>query len=505
MKSSRLTRSASSGTLFPPTSTTASATAAATQSVSSKSQVSTARASARHLAASTSRRLPRPSASKGGFFRFESSRTNDKSRSAASASSSSPSVALDDEEKAFDLLDFSPKLGFVEKGVVLLAGAVGFGIAFFRKPVVSFGCVAFSCVTGILAVAVTRYLLRERLYSRVESFSPQDVGDSSSRFERIRDILVHYKVEESGGGNAAEVVMHCSHGFGANLYSWEAVKKGLASRLNAMFVAHDTPGFGLTERPRSIDDFTLKNNSRIGLELLRTLGDKGSGTGGMPKAIFVGHSMGSISASYSAVQKHRQGENVKALILVAPAIRAKLRGGGDFRPKKSGINKKSLVAKLALVLGQKLSLLLIQPILLVVLRSIVRNRAFWQKGLESAWFNASKVTPEVIDGYRKAKLVRGWDVGMVKFVFAMLFSMNSKESASLLTQVVEAADSGLPVLIVHGEHDRIVPLANSLALEKVIPNCQLAILRGTGHNCHEEAPLEFIDIVADFLKTLSLI
>ena len=181
---------------------------------------------------------------------------------------------------------------------------------------------------------------------------------------------------------------------------------------------------------------------------------------------------------------------------------SRARGGGDFRPKKSGINKKSLVAKLALVLGQKLSLLLIQPILLVVLRSIVRNRAFWQKGLESAWFNASKVTPEVIDGYRKGKLVRGWDVGMVKFVFAMLFSMNSKESASLLTQIVEAAESGLPVLVVHGEHDRIVPLANSLALEKVIPNCQLAILRGTGHNCHEEAPLEFIDIVADFLKTL---
>ena len=55
------------------------------------------------------------------------------------------------------------------------------------------------------------------------------------------------------------------------------------------------------------------------------------------------------------------------------------------------------------------------------------------------------------------------------------------------------------VLIIHGEHDKLVPLANSRRLAAKIPNCQLEILPNCGHQPHEEHPEQFVEIVREWL------
>jgi hypothetical protein len=97
---------------------------------------------------------------------------------------------------------------------------------------------------------------------------PEDVAPlPSSRFVQAGGLKVHYLDEQSSSANTAagaeETVIHCSHGFGACSLSWAKVLPRLAETLSARALAHDCPGFGLTERllfgKRAADTYSLQH------------------------------------------------------------------------------------------------------------------------------------------------------------------------------------------------------------------------------------------------------
>ena len=51
-------------------------------------------------------------------------------------------------------------------------------------------------------------------------------------------------------------------------------------------------------------------------------------------------------------------------------------------------------------------------------RVLVRSRPFWVKGLSNAWHSRDGVSDELVDAYRLPQLVRGWEIGLVRFVRA---------------------------------------------------------------------------------------
>jgi pimeloyl-ACP methyl ester carboxylesterase len=57
-----------------------------------------------------------------------------------------------------------------------------------------------------------------------------------------------------------------------------------------------------------------------------------------------------------------------------------------------------------------------------------------------------------------------------------------------------------PTLLVWGEQDAMIPVANSDDYLKGIPNAKRVTFPGVGHLPHEEAPEQSIGAVADFLK-----
>ena len=59
------------------------------------------------------------------------------------------------------------------------------------------------------------------------------------------------------------------------------------------------------------------------------------------------------------------------------------------------------------------------------------------------------------------------------------------------------------MLIVHGKHDRLIPVQNSQRLASLLPNAHLEILE-CGHNPHEECPELFVNMVHSFLERLEL-
>ena len=64
------------------------------------------------------------------------------------------------------------------------------------------------------------------------------------------------------------------------------------------------------------------------------------------------------------------------------------------------------------------------------------------------------------------------------------------ELAELLPQIA------VPVTIINGRHDRVVPLANAEFLDERLPTSRLAII-DAGHFVWEEAPEEYASIVID--------
>jgi pimeloyl-ACP methyl ester carboxylesterase len=61
---------------------------------------------------------------------------------------------------------------------------------------------------------------------------------------------------------------------------------------------------------------------------------------------------------------------------------------------------------------------------------------------------------------------------------------------------------GVPVLVIHGDADRVVPLSNGQLLARRIPGAELAVLAGRGHVAHLESPEEFNALVETFLERI---
>ena len=137
--------------------------------------------------------------------------------------------------------------------------------------------------------------------------SPRDAADADSLFAHVEGLTVHYKLRRppssssaggsggggrggGGGGGGGGVVVSCAHGFGANTYSFDrAVLQPLATALGATVVAHDSPGFGLTERVADLSKYTPAHNAKIVRAMLGVA--EAEGGRGRCRRIIVGHSM----------------------------------------------------------------------------------------------------------------------------------------------------------------------------------------------------------------------
>jgi pimeloyl-ACP methyl ester carboxylesterase len=61
-----------------------------------------------------------------------------------------------------------------------------------------------------------------------------------------------------------------------------------------------------------------------------------------------------------------------------------------------------------------------------------------------------------------------------------------------------------PALVIHGDEDRIVPIANGRSLAARVPNAELVVLEGRGHVPMLEEPEAFSKLVCGFLDRLAV-
>lgn len=282
----------------------------------------------------------------------------------------------------------------------------------------------------------------------------ETLADADSRFIKVNGINVHYKTY--GQGDPVFILLH---GFGASLFSWHEVTAPLAEM--GTVIAYDRPAFGLTERPLEWDGenpYSQESQVELAIGLMDTLG--------IEQAILVGNSAG---GTISMLTTLKYPERVQSLILVDPAVYA---GGGApawSRPLLGTPQMRHLgplVARQIQTRGPEL--------------------------VELAWHDPAKITPEILEGYQKPLRVDNWDKALWEL------TVSSRESGL----AGRPSELDLPVLVITGDDDRIVPTEQSLRLAEEIPNAQLAVIPQCGHVPHEECPDVFMQAVTNFLDSL---
>lgn len=96
---------------------------------------------------------------------------------------------------------------------------------------------------------------------------------------------------------------------------------------------------------------------------------------------------------------------------------------------------------------------------------------------------------------------------LVAFVREMMLSASVKGVQGALAAMRDRPDSTLllttidvPTLIIHGQDDQLIPVAEAKAAGKAVPEAKLVILPASGHLPNLEQPEEFNDAVRAFLE-----
>lgn len=275
-------------------------------------------------------------------------------------------------------------------------------------------------------------------------------------------------------GNFAVVLVH---GFGGGVFSWRQVMGVLARQVGCTVAAFDRPGWGLTSRPRRKDweDKQLPNpyelESQVDLLISFCL------SMGFSSVVFVGHDDGGLLAM-KAAEKLRTSTKpisvaVKGVVLLSVSLSREVIPAFARILLQTSLGKKHMV----------------RPLLRTEITQVINRRA---------WYNPTKLTPEVQNVYKSPLRVEGWEEALHeigRLSFAMVLS--PQDAAALLKSVED-----VPILVVAGAEDALVPLKSTQAMATKLVNSRLVAISGCGHLPHEECPKALLAALQPFITRL---
>jgi len=303
----------------------------------------------------------------------------------------------------------------------------------------------------ILLIAIVPFLIP---IPPLEDTKPAaELADPDSLFIDLDGITIHYK--KMGAGEPVYILLH---GFGASTYSWREVLPPLSQ--TGTVIAYDRPAFGLTDRPmpgewQGPSPYSYAYQTEMVIRLMDDLG--------IEKAVLVGNSAGGTVAAAAAL---KYPQRVTGLVLVDAAIYM----DNPSSPLLGWLLKTPQANRLG-------------PL-------FTRNIRTWGLDfLKTAWHDPSRITPEIYENYQKPLQVNNWD----KALWELTRDSGREDITGKLDQFQ------MPVLVITGDDDRIVPTAQSLKLAAAIPGSQLVVIPACGHVPQEECPQAFMQALQKFV------
>ncbi|KAI3455364.1 hypothetical protein Pfo_012027 [Paulownia fortunei] len=269
------------------------------------------------------------------------------------------------------------------------------------------------------------------------------------------------------------------HGFGGGVFSWRHVMGVLARQIGCAVAAFDRPGWGLTSRPRQKDweENQLTNPYKIDkqVDLLLSFCLEM----GFSSVLLVGHDDGGLLA-LKAAQKVQLLVNpinleIKGVILLNVSLSRELVPAFARILLRTSLGKKHMV----------------RPLLRTEITQVVNRRA---------WYDGTKLTTEVLSLYKAPLHVEGWDEALHEIGKLSYETVLSSEDAALMLKAVEM----LPVLVIAGAEDVLVPLKSVQTMASKLVNSRLVAISGCGHLPHEECPKALLAAMSPFITRLLL-
>ena len=296
-------------------------------------------------------------------------------------------------------------------------------------------------IAGIIGAAAAAGIALLRRKRIVEDID-WATAEKPGQLMEIDGYTVHYV--ERGAGPATMVLVH---GFGGHTYSFRKLMPLLSSW---RVIAVDLKGYGYSERDANTGLAAADQVAMLRGLLARL---------GVEHAVILGHSMGgSIARRFAATYP----EMVDALVLAATVA-------GDGRVR--------------MVMPPRVVTRAIAPSIVALVSS---------RMLDAAYFDAAMPTEDVREEYMRPLRIRG---SVDEFVTIMASA--GKDEAIDQTRLT------MPVLILAGAHDKMIPVEAAQRLREQIPQARLVVIDKAGHMLLEEQPEESARAIEDFLRETS--
>jgi pimeloyl-ACP methyl ester carboxylesterase len=281
-------------------------------------------------------------------------------------------------------------------------------------------------------------------------------------------VPVHY-VDHGGPQDGPLLVL--VHGLGGSLVNWAALAPLLTDTCRVLAV--DLIGFGHTQagtHSTSID----ANQQMLQRFLSEVAGDS---------AILVGNSMGGVITIFQAA---RHPESVRAMVLIDPAL-----------PISVGSQPDALVSA-------AFGMYAVPPLGRAMLRARRRVRSPEQIAMDIlrlCCVDPMRVPADVLEQHLElARARRGYPDLDEQFLGAArsLMSMLARRS----TYLAAMRGIAVPVLLLHGEKDRLVTIAAARATAAANPAWRFKVADDVGHVPQLEAPEWTAESILDWLASI---
>lgn len=279
-----------------------------------------------------------------------------------------------------------------------------------------------------------------------QSVNPQTLAEPDGQFVQVNGASIYYRERGPEDGPAVLLL----HGFLGSTDDWNPVIDVLAGS-GYRVIAFDRPPFGLSDKSTALD-YSVTGQATLTLGLMDALG--------MARASLVGHSAGESVAAQVALTAPERVEN---LALVSAAIEL---GDGSGEPPNFGPLSFILEADADDPDAQRqLRDLITSPLAQIFAGELVGRDMFQ---------------------------LEGWEGGLLAFVRDNL-------NVSDPMQATDLSVLTLPVALIWGERDEVVPLEVGERLHSALPEARWVLFPEAGHMVMQDVTDAFNTTLVEFL------
>ncbi len=272
-----------------------------------------------------------------------------------------------------------------------------------------------------------------------------------------QDISIHYTDEGVG-----ETILFI-HGLVSSSYSWRHVIDDLSSTYRT--IAIDLKGAGHSDKPRD-HKYSLQDQVDMVIQFIE---DKA-----LNNITLVGHSYGGAVSLMVYQQLTAKGSVQKVIIRIILLDPMAYKDKIPFVINLLRIPKFNYLMLNCLLPFGKIPFLV-------------------RLGTGKTFYNKSKITDEMIDVYMGFMKQPGGISALITTI-EQIFTDDTEDFHRLLKEI------RIPVLIIWGREDPIIPLSVGERFKEDIPHAEWLIIPECGHNPHEEKPSEVSQSIKQFIE-----